>query len=98
MSGVLAAEQPSCAATVLLSAPSAHPSTTRERSASACEDFLRRAQRTNWPRSSSVSVSSALGRPVRGIPQPTTYQTNLGRRTLGPAVAPRYSDPSAGAQ
>ena len=58
---------PSFAATCLLASPSAHASTIRDRNANACDDFARRAHRTNCARSSSVNTNSAFGRPVLAI-------------------------------
>src|SRR5512143_1923226 len=58
-----------CAATVLLSAPSAHARTIFERSASACDDFARRDHETSCERSASVNINTALGRPVLAMPQ-----------------------------
>src|SRR6266536_2654643 len=56
---------PIAAATCVLGVPSAQASTILHRCASACELFARRDQRTSVARSSSVSVSAALGgRPV----------------------------------
>src|SRR5450755_3701111 len=57
----------SCAATLLLSAPSAHAKTIFERNANACDDLARRDHETSWERSASVNVSTALGRPVLAI-------------------------------
>ncbi len=67
------ADTASRAATFLLLSPAAHPNTIRDRSASACEDLRRRAHRCNCSRSAAVNSSTAFGRPVRGIPQFTTY-------------------------
>jgi hypothetical protein len=55
----------SSAAICWLSLPSAQPSTIFERIARTCADVARRAHRCNTARSSSVTVNSALGRPVR---------------------------------
>jgi hypothetical protein len=79
----VASEQPNRAATVLLSSPSAHPNTMRERNARACADFLRRDQRTSCSRSSSLNTNAALGRPVRGMPQSTIHGANFRSTTLG---------------
>jgi hypothetical protein len=57
----------SSAAICLLSIPSAHPSTIRDRIAKTCDDFARRAQRSKVARSSVVNVTSAFGRPVLAI-------------------------------
>ena len=57
----------SSAATALLSLPSAQASTIRARSARACEDFARRAQRVSLSRSAPVRTSPAFGRPGRGL-------------------------------
>ncbi|AZT99108.1 hypothetical protein CXR27_09065 [Brevibacterium aurantiacum] len=46
----------------------------------------RRDQRVNVWCSSSVRISSAFGRPVRGILHSTTSYTNLRRRTLGEGI------------
>src|SRR5665811_1566030 len=67
----VATAQFSCAATLLLSVPFAQASTILERSANAWEDFARRDHRTSCARSSSVRVSSVLGRPV--LAMPTVY-------------------------
>lgn len=75
------AAQPSRPATVLLSRPSAHASTIRDRNANACDDFARLDQRTSCARSSSVNTNSALGRPVLGIPQSKTYSMDYWRDT-----------------
>ena len=64
---------PHRSATVLLSAPSAHANTILDRSASACAEVARGPHRVSCSRSSAVRISSALGRPVRGIPQSKTY-------------------------
>jgi hypothetical protein len=61
------AEHRNDSATKALVPPSAHPRTIFERNAKACVDFARRDQRTNCSRSLSVSVNSALGRPVLAI-------------------------------
>ena len=45
-------EQPTSPATTVLSRPSPQPSTIRDRSANACEDFARPDQRSNCSRSS----------------------------------------------
>src|SRR5512144_2645339 len=63
----VADEQPNRVATVLLSVPSAHASTIRDRNANACADFARRDQRTSCSRSSLVRTNEALGRPVLAI-------------------------------
>ena len=63
------AEHPTKVATSLLAIPSAQAKTIRERSASACEDLRLRVHRESWSRSSSVRISSALGRPVRAMHQ-----------------------------
>ena len=63
----VASAQFSCAATPLLSVPFAQESTILDRSANAWEDFARRDHRTNCSRSSSVRISSVLGRPVLAI-------------------------------
>ena len=78
----VAAEQPSSAATTLLSAPSAHLSTMRERSARACEDFRRLTHRCSCARSSSLSSRAGFGRPDRGMPHSTIYLMYLRRNTL----------------
>src|SRR5512144_1390285 len=63
----VADEQPNRVATVLLSVPSAHASTIRDRNANACADFARRDQRTSCSRSSSVRTNDVFGRPVLAI-------------------------------
>src|SRR5262249_42220820 len=55
---------PSPAATCLLSKPSAHPSTIRDRNANDCAHLTRRDQRSNCARSSSANSNTAFGRPV----------------------------------
>ena len=57
----------SAAATSVLLAPAAQPSTIRERSARRWELFGRRAQRASVSRSSSVTTNSAVGRPRPAI-------------------------------
>jgi hypothetical protein len=75
---------PSCSATALLVAPSAHASTILARSASACAVLARRAQRCSVCRSSSVRVSGALGRPRSAMPKAyDDYPSNYQLRTLG---------------
>src|SRR5260370_15628465 len=69
----------SCAATSLLLQPCAHASTILHRNASAWADFARLDQRSNVPRSSSLSTNAVLGRPVLAI-----------RTTL--SLTPRISD------
>ena len=78
----VALEHRRSAATLLLSAPSAHASTMRERNASDCVDFARRVHRSSCSRSWSSRINGAFGRPVLAIPQATTYHTLLWRRTL----------------
>ncbi len=78
----VAGAQPSRAATVLLSAPSAQASTIFDRSANACADLARRDQRTSCSRSPSLSTNSALGRPVLAISKSMTYIADFRRRTL----------------
>ena len=68
----ITAEQPSRAATALLSTPSAHANTIRDRNANACEDFARRDQRNSVSCSSSLNTNSVLGRPVRVMPHSAT--------------------------
>ncbi len=65
-------DTPTLPATSLLLSPSTQPSTIRDRNANACDDFRRRAHRTNCSRSWEVNSNSTFGRPVRGIPSPTT--------------------------
>src|SRR6266516_1067383 len=84
--------QPSSAAISLLARPSAAAKTIRQRNASACELFGRRAHRSSVSRSSSVSTTSAR----TGIPPPivvddkdgfaaqTQDPANYRLRTLGP--------------
>ena len=55
------------AATSVFDRPSAQPSTIRDRTASACELFRRRAHRVSISRSSPVNTSSAFGRPRDAI-------------------------------
>ena len=55
------------AATSVFDRPSAQPSTIRDRNASACELFRRRAHRVSVSRSSPVNTSSAFGRPRDAI-------------------------------
>src|SRR5512144_3087026 len=62
----VADEQPNRVATVL-SVPSAHASTIRDRNANACADFARRDQHTSCSRSSLVRTNETLGRPVLAI-------------------------------
>ncbi len=63
---------PSAAATWVLGVPSAQASTILQRCASACDDFARRDQRSSVARSSSVSLSAALGgRPILSCNQPS---------------------------
>jgi hypothetical protein len=60
-------DTPNSAATCLLVAPVAHARTIRHRSASAWELLARRDQRSSVPRSSSVNINGAFGRPVLAI-------------------------------
>src|SRR5664279_2503151 len=76
------ADTPSAAATSLLLRPDAHPSTIRDRRASACEDERRRDHRVSCSRSSEVSARGTLGLPNKGILHSSTYSTKLRRRTL----------------
>ena len=69
---------PKPAATVTLSAPSAQLKMIFDRNASAWADVDRRAHRWSCSRSSIDTINEAFGRPVRAIPQSTTYQTNSG--------------------
>lgn len=73
---------PTSAATSLLDLPVAQHNTIRDRCASACEDFGRRAQRSNVCRSSSVNVNSATGRPLLATNKAYIYSFNFWRRTL----------------
>src|SRR5674476_476268 len=88
------AAHPTRAATVLLSTPSAHASTIRERNANACDDFARRDHRVSCSRSSSVNTSSTFGRPVLAIPESITYPDNFRCTTLGPRSARAESGPA----
>jgi len=56
-------DTPSCAATAVFGAPSAHASTIRDRIANACDDFARRVHRNNVSRSSSVSTNNPCAFP-----------------------------------
>src|SRR3954447_13512081 len=58
---------PNSPATAAFVAPAAHASTIRDRNASACAVFGRRANRSSSARSNSVNTNSAFGRPVRAI-------------------------------
>ena len=78
----VAVEHRRSAATLVLSAPAAHASTMRERSARDCVDFARRTHRCNCSRSESVNTSSALGRPVLAMVKSNTYRALHWRRTL----------------
>jgi hypothetical protein len=60
---------PSSEATWVFASPSAQASTIRDRWASACDDLALLDQRASVARSSSVSISFALGLPVRAIPK-----------------------------
>ncbi len=75
-------EQPSFAATALLSAPAAQANTIRDRNANACADVARRAHRCSCTRSSVVKTSSALGRPVLGTHHSRTYLRDFRCETL----------------
>ena len=74
----VAVAHPSCPATVLLSAPSAHPSTMRERSANICDDFALRDQRVNRSRSASVNTNSAWGVQNEAYPSVRLIPLNSG--------------------
>jgi hypothetical protein len=73
-------DTPSATATFLFGVPSAHASTIRDRIASACAVFRRRAHPSKTCRSSALSTSGASF----GLPTPEAYyvQTNLRLRTL----------------
>ena len=63
----VACETPISVATAALVLPSAQPSTIRERNAKLCGLDGRRTQQAGVARSSSSSIRTALGRPVRAM-------------------------------
>ena len=63
----IGAEHPTKVATSLLGIPPAQARTMRERNAKAWEDFRLRVHREGCSRSSSVRMSSDLGRPARSM-------------------------------
>ena len=71
-----AGEQPGCVGVAQVVHPDVEAEPGGFRNANACDVFRLREKRINCSRSASVNTNTAFGRPIRGIPHPTTYPTN----------------------